>query len=58
MRKSGKRVWQFDFTTVCPLCGGKSQPNELRRTGWYTVVCPHCKQEYKKPEPPKGYSTS
>lgn len=58
MRKRGKRVYQFDFTTTCPLCGGKSQPNELVRTGWHTILCPRCKQEYQEPKPSKVYSTS
>lgn len=53
-----KRYVEFDLNTECLLCGYKIQPNELQRTGWSTILCPHCKKEFTLPESPKGRSTS
>ena len=53
-----KPRFDFDLTTPCTLCGYKIPPNELMRTGWYTLKCPKCEKEFSLPEPPKGCSTS
>ena len=36
----------FDLTTPCPNCRYKIPPAEILRTGWSTIRCPACKQEF------------
>lgn len=53
-----KKYVEYDLSTECTLCGFRIHPSEIRRTGWSTILCPSCKQEFTEPEPAKGRATS